>query len=565
MVIRGMKTNKIFTWIKNNDDFIFISFFVNSLHILYYHLLGNFTADRAIVHDFNPISLLWNATYNYYAPVLNGLFIASLQPLVFGIPFFFILRVLFVTLFIYAYLNLVKNLNVSKKIAFLSCLIIASLPDLYIISQFWVYEIFFFFFVLFTVSAFSSFVKKESMWSLFLFFASLCVLGSFRPFYGLVFFTISLIFIFYFYSIKLHGRKILIAALIPFLIILFAPVKNYIYYGVFSANTTYDGLPLSTFFEFGLDRNARINAVESGQLPEIVLCVPGPKLGDYPVFANGKKYTTEICHNEIIPMLAKNFIAEKKISKKVLEKTGSMNDIAYWNELKKADIQVLKYYPGTYWNAYREGLRVYFKPTFPYILPYLSKFRDLHQSPESYKKVKWLFVLSDISLHPHVSFSDYPGISSYYRMILYPFIIISLFISIFIQANHRKIYTRYFVTLLLVVMVDFIFFRRAWVNVPMEYRMMTHLLKFNLIWMIALIYIWMKDKKNGMRNVFNQEKIILSYILLMIVYTTAAILLGSAVDQNKNRQPLDVLYCAAFVYVVNKKIHSKSRCLDRII
>ena len=553
---------KVLARIKNNSDFIFIAVFVNLLHVFYYSLLGNFT-DVTLNYDTNLIARFVGVTYNYSAPVLNAYVIGLLTTVFFGIPFFLILRIVLVTLFVYAYLVLLKNLNISKKIAFFSCLLIVSLPDFYIISQFWVYEIFFFFFATFTVSAFSNFVKKESTGSLFLFFCSLAVLGSFRTFYGLLFFIITLAFLFYFYPIKLYWRKIVIAALIPFSLILFGPVKNYIYYGVFSANTTYDGMPLSTFFEFQLNRDTRINGVETGKLPEIVLCVPGPWLGDYPVYAKGKKYDADICHKEIIPQLAKNFIKEKNISQEVVTKTGSMNDIAYWYELRKADIQVLKYYPNAYWDSYSEALRLYFKPSFPYILLYLSNYRDVLPHPEGYSRVKWLFRLSDIALHPHVAFSHYHEISSYYRMIFYPFVLVSLLILLLTQTGHRKIYIYYFALLFLLVLFDLKHFYKEWTNWSMEYKLMRHLIRFNLAWAILLSGMWIKNKWKGVVHLFNKEKIILSYILLFITYTSAAILLGSAVDQNKNRQPIDAIYFAAFVYVVSQ-LSSKQKHSPRV-
>ena len=203
-----------------------------------------------------------------------------------------------------------------------------------------------------------------------MFFLLLALIVLLRSLFHIVWFLLLLLSVIWFY--RTHWRKILLTALIPFLIIFSLYAKNLLVFGKFTSST-WLGMSISKLITFSLSDEERQSLIEKGRLSPLAMIPPFYPLQSY------KPYLPEIKQTNI-PALDQ----EKKS-----DGTPNFNHIAYItisDQYLKDAIYVLLHFPHAYIKGIARAFSFFVLPASGYW--YLEKNRQhIRRWDTFYKRV----------------------------------------------------------------------------------------------------------------------------------------------------------------------------------
>ena len=389
----------------------------------------------------------------------------------------------------------------------------------------------------------------------FFFFMLLALIGNVRALYHPFLFFLPVILLVLLTSEQGYKsyKKILLAALLPALLILFPYVKNYYLFGAFNVSTHSGRIMVQTTYEFNMHTADKIKYVKAGKLSDLVFCIK--KEEDHYAYYNGKLYDEKYCNTVVLPKYSKPYMEQYPQYKNVpiLMTPGSnyLGNIGINEENTKNAFKSILLNPKEIPSAMREKWRILFKPNVTY---FFGNMRNVRHLPN------WLsFNLLNSWPGHHNVLGQYGNLerrASLFLVIILPLLVIFAF-SESLVVNNKLRFNLIVLVSILSTTIGYFYWKgcpfSAWEEGTVEYKIIENTgIVFLVIMMSAFVLSW-REQGSKLFSIIKQSKnSTLLYMVFVILYTSIMTTILVGVEHQRYRQYIDPLFLILFALYITK-------------
>ena len=248
--------------------------------------------------------------------------------------------------------HLMRVCGVSSSRAFVLTGIFVASPGVVLFENFMLYEYLVMFLLLAVAAALYHLIRCGSFVYMIMFFAGVLSLCLVRNFFHVSYLLTA--FLFLFYALKKHRKKVFLAGIVPVLLILGWCSKNWFLFGTFSSST-WLGMTLNAITTHQLTKAEAADFVQRGVISPVSLIDAGAPIASYrPYVASPRRTGIPVLDQELTPAGATNF--------------NNSIFFAIQRHYEADALQVLKQYPVAYLRSLEAAWFTYFLPAgdFPF-------------------------------------------------------------------------------------------------------------------------------------------------------------------------------------------------------